>query len=66
VLGEPPVRFHDLRHTCVTLLLDSGVPPHVVRDIVGHSALDVTMNIYAHVSLDEKRMAMEKLADRLA
>jgi len=66
VLGDPPVRFHDLRHTCVTLLLDSGVPPHVVRDIVGHSALDVTMNIYAHVSLDEKRKAMTKLADRLA
>jgi integrase len=35
-------------------------------DIVGHSALDVTMNIYAHASLDEKRTAMEKLAERLA
>jgi len=66
VLGEPPVRFHDLRHTTVTLLLDSGVPPHVVRDIVGHGSLDVTMTIYAHTSLDEKRTAMTKLATRLA
>jgi hypothetical protein len=31
----------------VTLLLGLGIPPHIVRDIVGHSALDVTMNICA-------------------
>ncbi|MFC5911751.1 tyrosine-type recombinase/integrase [Streptacidiphilus monticola] len=31
------LRFHDLRHTCVTLLLDMGVPPHIVRQIAGHS-----------------------------
>ncbi|MGA3155230.1 MAG: tyrosine-type recombinase/integrase [Streptosporangiaceae bacterium] len=58
-LGE--TRFHDLRHTCVTLLLDLGVPPHVVRDIVGHSDIEVTMTIYAHVSLEEKRKALRKL-----
>lgn len=58
-------RFHDLRHTCVTLLLGLGVPPHVVRDIVGHSALDVTMNIYAHVDLSEKRAALDRLGDLL-
>jgi integrase len=59
------VRFHDLRHTCVTLLLDLGVPPHIVRDIAGHAAIDVTMQIYAHVSLDEKKAAIVKLTDRL-
>ena len=58
-------RFHDLRHTCVTLLLDLGVPPHVVREIVGHSDIEVTMTIYAHVSLDEKRKALGKLGDAL-
>lgn len=62
-LGE--IRLHDLRHTCVTLLLDLGVPPHVVRDIVGHSDIEVTMTIYAHVSLDEKRKALGKLGDAL-
>ena len=61
----PNVRLHDLRHTCVTLLLDLGVPPHVVREIVGHSAIEVTMTIYAHVSLDEKRKAMLKLGEAL-
>ncbi|MFF4791466.1 tyrosine-type recombinase/integrase [Streptomyces sp. NPDC001276] len=55
------VRFHDLRHTCVTLLLGLGVPPHIVRDIVGHGALDVTMNIYAHVDMTEKRAALDRL-----
>ncbi len=64
--GDPPVRFHDLRHTCVSLLLDLGVPPHVVQEIVGHSAIDVTMTIYAHASLDEKRTAMRRLGERLA
>src|ERR1017187_2992523 len=59
------MRFQDLRHTCVTLLLDLGVPPHIVRDIVGHSNIEVTMTIYAHVSLDDKREALGKLGDAL-
>ena len=63
--GLGATRLHDLRHTCVTLLLDLGTPPHVVREIVGHSAIEVTMTIYAHVSLEEKRKALAKLGDAL-
>ncbi|WP_440107488.1 site-specific integrase [Streptosporangium sp. H16] len=63
--GLGDMRFHDLRHTCVTLLLNLGVPPQVVRDIVGHSDIEVTMTIYAHVSLDDKRNALGKLGDAL-
>jgi integrase len=63
--GIGQVRFHDLRHTCVTLLLDLGVPPHVVREIVGHSDIGVTMTIYAHASLDEKRKALGKLGEAI-
>jgi hypothetical protein len=37
--------------------MDLGVLPYVVREIVGHSAIEVTITIYAHVSLDEKRKA---------
>jgi integrase len=44
-----PIRFHDLRHTCATLLLAAGVSPRVVMDILGHSQIAVTMNIYGHV-----------------
>jgi integrase len=63
--GIGQVRFHDPRHTCVTLLLDLGVPPHVVREIVGHSDIGVTMTIYAHASLDEKRKALGKLGEAI-
>jgi integrase len=63
---DAPLRLHDLRHTCVTLLLEAGVAPHIVQQIAGHSALDVTMNIYAHASLEEKRAALRLLSDRLA
>lgn len=59
-------RFHDLRHTCITLLLDLGVPPHIVMEIAGHSDHGVTMQVYAHASLDEKRRALDKLNGRLA
>ena len=58
-------RFHDLRHTCITLLLDLGVPPHIVQQIAGHSDHGVTMQVYAHASLEEKRRALEKLSGEL-
>ena len=64
--GLGATRFHDLRHSCVTLLLDLGVPPHVVMRIVGHATLDVTMGIYAHAALDEQREALGKLERRLS
>jgi integrase len=43
------IRFHDLRHTCATLLLSRGVSPRMVMDILGHSQIAVTMNTYGHV-----------------
>ncbi|MGO4599923.1 hypothetical protein [Terrabacter sp. 2RAF25] len=50
----------------MTLLLTEGVAPHIVQEIVGHSAIDVTITIYAHTSLDEKRKALQLLGERLA
>ncbi|AXK35892.1 site-specific integrase [Streptomyces armeniacus] len=60
------IRFHDLRHSCVTLLLDLGVPPHIVQQIAGHSGIEVTMTVYAHASLDEMRKGLDKLGDSLS
>jgi integrase len=54
-----------IRHTCVTLLLSLGVPPHIVRDVAGHSAIHVTMTIYAHTAMDDKRAALGMLDERL-
>lgn len=57
------MKLHDTRHTCVSLLLSLGTPPRVVMQIVGHSTMDMTMNVYGHVSLDAQREALEKLDD---
>ena len=46
-----------MRHMCVSLLLAESAPPHVVQRFVGHSAIDITMTIYAHAPLGEKRTA---------
>jgi site-specific recombinase XerD len=54
-----------LRHAWVSLLLDAGASPHVVQQIVGHSAIDVTMTIYAHAYLEEQK-ALQTLGKRLA
>jgi integrase len=45
--------------------MDLGVPPHIVRDIFGHSDIKVTMTIYAHAAVDEKRAALRKLGNVL-
>src|ERR1700674_4485839 len=42
-------RFHDLRHSCATLLLVQGVAPRVVMEVLGHSHIAMTMNTYSHV-----------------
>ncbi len=48
-LGFPYMRFHDLRHSAATILLTRGVHPKVVQEILGHSSISVTMDIYSHV-----------------
>jgi integrase len=41
--------FHDLRHTCATLLLDRGVHPKFVQELLGHPNVSITLDIYSHV-----------------
>ncbi len=62
--GIAHIRFHDLRHSCATLLLAQGVPARVVQDILGHSAIRVTMDVYSHVMpsmRDEAARAMDSV-----
>lgn len=64
--GVRKVPLHGLRHTCVSLLLALGINPRVVMEIVGHSALEMTMNVYGHVNLADQRAALDHLDDELS
>ena len=46
--GVRRIKFHGMRHTCATLLLQAGVPPHVVQKRLGHKRIEMTLSIYAH------------------
>lgn len=45
----PDIRFHDLRHTCATLLLGRGVHAKLVQELLGHASISVTLDTYSHV-----------------
>jgi integrase len=59
--GLRQVRFHDLRHSCATLLLVQGVSPRVVMEVLGHSEIAVTMNAYSHVVPELQREAAQRM-----
>jgi integrase len=47
--GLPPIRFHDLRHTCATILLSRGVHAKLVQELLGHATISITLDTYSHV-----------------
>jgi integrase len=47
--GLPDIRFHDLRHTCATLLLTKGIHPKIVSEMLRHSSIAITLDTYSHV-----------------
>jgi integrase len=62
----PRIRFHDLRHSCASLLLAQGVSARMVMETLGHSNISTTMDIYSHVmpSLrQEAADAMDRVVD---
>jgi integrase len=46
--GLPDIRFHDLRHTCATVLLSQGVNPKFVQELLGHADIKLTLGTYSH------------------
>jgi integrase len=56
--GLPDIRFHDLRHSCASLLVAQRVHPRLVMEILGHSTITLTMNTYAHIMSEEQRQAV--------
>ena len=55
------LREDDLRHTCASLLLAQGVPPRVVMDVLGHSQIAITTDLYSHVMPTALREAADAI-----
>jgi integrase len=65
LIGLPKRRFHDLRHSCATLLLVQGVPARVVMETLGHSQISLTLNTYSHVPSELQKEAARRMDDLL-
>lgn len=60
------VRLHDLRHTYASLLLQAGEPIAYVKEQLGHSSIQVTVDLYGHFVPGANRAAVDRLADATA
>lgn len=59
------IRFHDLRHTCASLMLANGVPMKQIQDWLGHSTFATTADIYSYLDYKSKENFAEVLASIL-
>ena len=64
--GLPSIRFHDLRHSCASLLLANGVPLKHIQEWLGHSDFTTTANIYAHLDYKSKITSAQAMETGLA
>lgn len=58
--GAPQIRFHDLRHTHATIMLQMGEHPKVISERLGHSSIQMTMNTYSHVTFDMQKESSDR------
>jgi len=61
--GLPDIRFHDLRHTSISFLLDVGTPVNTVQVRAGHSKASVTVDIYGHALVHSQEEAAERIEE---
>jgi integrase len=64
--GVPDIRFHDLRHTCATLLLGKGVHPKFVQELLGHATIAITLDTYSHMLPGMGDQASRAMEDALS
>lgn len=64
--GLRHIRFHDLRHSCASLLLKQGVPMKQIQEWLGHSDISTTANIYAHLDSQSKQLSAAMMEKALA
>jgi len=60
--GVPRIRFHDLRHTYASLLIDQGEHPKYIQAQMGHSSINITMDVYGHLMTKVNVKSANKLA----
>ena len=63
--GMSHIRYHDLRHSCVSLLLANGVPMKQIQEWLGHSDFSTTANIYAHLDYSSKLTSADAMLNGL-
>jgi integrase len=63
--GLPRIRFHDLRHTCATILLSKGVHAKFVQELLGHATIAITLDTYSHVLPGMGRQVSQAMQDVL-
>jgi integrase len=64
--GLPKIRFHDLRHTCATLMLCGGIHPKVVQELLDHASVTITLDTHSHVLPSMQGEAAEKMNSMLS
>ncbi len=64
--GLPKIRFHDLRHSCATMLLAQGVNVKVLQEVLGHANIHVTLQVYTHALERQKKEAAQAIDTLLA
>lgn len=64
-VGLPIIRFHDLRHTHATMLIQQNINPKVIQERLGHSSIGITLDIYSHVLPSMQQEVAEKLDEML-
>ena len=60
--GLPHIRFHKLRHSCASLLLNNGYTLKDVQEWMGHAAIKMTANIYGHLDIARKQKMAQQLS----
>jgi len=63
--GLPEIRFHDLRYSAATLMLQQGVHPKIVQERLGHASITLTLDIYSHVIPSMQQDIADKLDEIL-
>lgn len=61
--GLPRVRFHDLRHGAVSIMIEQGLDLATISDIIGHSSFATTVDMYGHLTEQHKAAAMARFAE---